>query len=67
MAKIKNEVTRNLSACIVKKFDSYETLIKDLGRKESLDFIPVDILYEPSFELDVPDLCYFYPNIHLAY
>ena len=65
--KGKNETRRNLSACVFKKLDGYEVLRKDLQRKESAEFIPIDIVYEPSFDLNVPVLCYFCSNIHLAY
>ena len=65
--KRKNEVTRKLWACVVKKFHGFETVRKDLERKESFDYEPVDIFYDPGFELDVAVLCYFCPHIHLAY
>ena len=65
--KGKNEAARNLSACVLKKFDGYEVLRKDLQRKESIDFIPINMVYEPSFDLNVPVVCYFCPKIHLAY
>ena len=63
----KNEVKRELSACVIRKFNGYEILRKDLQRKESKNFKPIDITYEPSFERDVPVLCHFAPQIHLAY
>ena len=63
----KNEVTREQSACVIRKFNGYEILRKDLQRKESKNFKPIDITYEPSFERDVPVLCHFAPQIHLAY
>lgn len=40
--KRKNDVTRNLSTCVLKNLDDYETLRKNLERKESLNFAPID-------------------------
>ena len=63
----KIEVTRNLSACVVEKFNGYEIIRQDLTRKEKVDFRAIDIVYEPSFEKDIPAVCYFSPNIQLVY
>lgn len=35
--------------------------------KEITPYIPIDIVYEPTFDLDKPVFCYFCPQIHLAY
>ena len=40
---------------------------KDLQRKESQHFDPLDIVYEPNFDLQTPVFCYFCPEIHKAY
>ena len=63
----KKEVTRNLSTCILQKFNGYNIIRKNLERKEKVDYEPIDITYEPSFDLIVPVLCYFCPSIHLAF
>ena len=63
----KNEVTRNLSACVVEKFNGYEIIRNDLARKEPLDFQPIDIVYEPCFDETTPVICNFTPNIFTAY
>ena len=63
----KNEVTRNLSACILEKFNGYETIRNNLSRKEKIDFRVIDIVYEPSFDKDIPVIYYFSPNIQAAY
>ena len=41
---------RELSACIIQKFHGYELLINNLRKKEKVDFIPIDIVYEPTFD-----------------
>ena len=63
----KNEVTRNLSACVLEKFNGYETIRNDLSRKEKVDFRAIDIASESSFDKTTPVICYFSPNIQLAY
>ena len=60
-------MTRNLSACVLEKFSGYEIIRNKLSREEKIDFIAIDIVYGPSFDKDKPVLCYFSPNIHLAY
>ena len=63
----KNEVTRNLYACVAEKFNGYEIIRNDLARKESLDFQPIDIVYEPCFDETTPVICNFSPKIFTAY
>ena len=60
-------MTRNLSPCVVEKFNGYEIIRQDLTRKEKVDFRAIDIVYEPSFEKVIPAVCYFSPNIQLVY
>ena len=63
----KNKVRRNLSSCVLEKFNGYETIRNDLARKERVKYRAIDIVYEPSFDTDTPVVCYFSPEIHLAY
>lgn len=63
----KNEVTRNLSACILEKVNSYEIIRQNLTRKEKVDFTPINIVYKPSFDESVPVSCNFTDKIHLTY
>ena len=56
-----NEVTRNLSAFVVEKFNGYEIIRNDLARKKRLDFQPIDIVYEPCFDETTPSYLQFYP------
>ena len=39
----------------------------DLSYKEKAEVIPIDILYEPINDENVPVPCYFTSEIHLAY
>ena len=63
----KNEIIRNLSACVIEKCNGYETIRNDLARKDKREFKAIDIVYEPSFEKDKPVLCYFTSDIQLAF
>ena len=60
-------MTRNLSACVLEKFNGNEIIRNNLSREEKIDFVAIGMVYEPSFDKDKPVLCYFSPNIHLAY
>ena len=62
----KNEVTRNLSAFVIEKFNGFEIIRNNLSRKKRLDFDPIDIVYEPSFDENTPVVCNFTSKIHLA-
>lgn len=66
-AEGKNEVTRNLSACVLGKFNGYESIRQNLTRKEKLYFTPVNVVYELNFDESVPFSCNFTDKIHLAY
>ena len=59
----KNEVTRNLSICVLEKFNGYEIISNDLSTKEKLDFKPINIVYEPRFNEAKPVVCNF--TIHI--
>ena len=63
----KNEVTRNLSTCVLEKFNGYENIRNNLWKKEKIDFTTINIVYEPSFDENVPVICNFTDQIHTAY
>ena len=63
----KKEVTRNLSVCVIRKFNGFEILRKDLARKESVRNNHIDIVYKPDLDTTTPVLCYFCPSIHLGF
>ena len=39
---------RKLSACIIQKFNGYELFRNHLNSTEQKDFIPIDVVYEPT-------------------
>ena len=45
----KNEVKRNLSACVVEKINGYETMRNELARKDKREFKAINIVYEAEF------------------
>ena len=63
----KNEVTRNLSSCVLEKFNGYETIRSDISNKKKLDFMPINIVYESSFDEEKPVFCNFTDEIHTTY
>ena len=63
----KNEVTGNLSSCVIEKLNGYETIRNEIERKEKLDFNPINIVYQPTFDEREPVVCNLTDQIHLAY
>ena len=63
----KNEPMRELPTCVIRKFNGYEMLKKDLEKKERTHHDPIDIVYEPTFDPNTPVFCYFCPEIQKAY
>lgn len=64
---VKNEVTRNLLSSVIEKFNGYENIKQKLACKEKVDFPPLDTVYEPTFDKNVPVPCFFTSQIFLAY
>ena len=60
--KSKNEMKRELSACIIQKFNGYDLLRNHLQHFERQDFIPIDIVYEPTLDTNKPIFCFFAPK-----
>ena len=56
-----------LSACVIQKFNGYELLINHLNSTERKDFIPIDVVYEPTLNENKAIECSFTPKIHLAF
>ena len=63
----KNEMKRELSACIIQKFNGYDLLRNKLQYFEKGDLVPIDIVYKPTLDIEKPILCFFAPEISLAY
>ena len=60
-------MTRNLSSCVIEKFNGYETIRMEIERKEKLDFNLINIVYEPTFDEKEPVVCNLTDQIHVAY
>ena len=58
---------RELSACIIQKFNGYELLKNHLNSIERRDFIPLDIVYEPTLDEKKNIECFFAPKLFLGY
>ena len=43
-------MTKELSACVVQKFNGYEMLRNHLNNGETKDSIPIDIVYELNLD-----------------
>ena len=52
--KSRNEMKRELSASIIQKFNWYDLLRNHLQHFERQDFIPIDIVYEPTLDTNKP-------------
>lgn len=63
----KNDVTTQLSTCVLKKFNGHEVIRYGLTRKEKVDFIPINVVYEPSYDESVPVTCNLKNQIHQVY
>ena len=63
----KNEVTRNLSSTLLEKFNGYKNIKQKLTRKEKVDFTALKIVYEPTYDENIPIPCFSTSKIHLAY
>ena len=62
----KNNVLRDLSACVIQKFDGYEISKQKLKREQKCFLEPIDIVYEPVKENENIK-CYFASDLALAY
>lgn len=65
--KSKNEMKTKLYACLIQKFNRYDLLRNELQNCEKKDLVPIDIVYEPTLDTEKPILCFYAPQIHLAY
>ena len=58
---------RELSTCVMQKFNGYESLRNHLNSIERRDFIPIDIVYEPTLDEKKNIECFFAPKNFLGY
>ena len=64
--QVLDKVTRDLSSSIIEKFNGYEIIKHELACKEKVELTPIEIVYEPIYDGNVPLSCYFTDKIHLA-
>ena len=62
-----NTVMRNLSSSVIKKLNGYDNIKLKIAHKEKTNFTPLDIVYKPTFDENVPIPYYFTSQIYLAY
>lgn len=65
--KEKNEMRKELSACAIQKFHGYGLLRNYLNSVERKDFVPIDIVYEPTLDDKNPIVCFYCPHIYLGF
>ena len=58
---------RELSSCVIQKFNGYELLRNNLNSFEKKDFIPLDIVYEPTLDENKKIECFFAPDTSIRY
>ena len=65
--KERNQMKIKLSACVIQKFNWYELIRNYLNFKERKDFVPIDIVYEPTLKENKSIECFFAPKIYFGY
>ena len=58
---------KELSACITEKFNGYKLLRNHLQFKERKNFIPIDVVHEPTLNDKETIECFYGPEISLGY
>lgn len=58
---------KELSACAIQKFHGYGLLRNYLNSVERKDFVPIDIVYEPTLDDKNPIVCFYCPHIYLGF
>ena len=49
------------------EFNGYELIRPQLASQERIEFIPINIVYEPIYNENIPVPCFFTDQIYLAY
>ena len=63
----KQTVVRQLSSCIHEKFNGFNIITIEHGKKLRKKFKPIDIIYKPVKKADAEIKCYFSQDISRAY
>ena len=58
---------KELSACVIQKFNGYELLRNHLNSRERKNFVSIDVVYKPTLNEKNPIECFFAPKIYLAF
>ena len=63
----KKKIARELSNCIVEKFNRFNTARVEFGKKLRQSFRPIDIIYKPVKKYDEIMNCYFSEKLNAAF
>ena len=63
----KQTVVRQLSSCITEKFNGFNIISIEYGKKLRGKFKPIDIIYKPVKKVDAEIKCYFLQDISRVY
>ena len=63
----KTNFVRQLSSCIIEKYNGYQTISTEFEKKQRKNFKPIDIIYKPTKNPEKSPVCYFTPDISKAY
>ena len=63
----KQAIVRQLSSCVFEKFNGFNIISIEYGKKLRKRFKPIDIIYKPVKKADAEIKCYFSQDISSAY
>ena len=63
----KQTIVRQLSSCVFEKFNGFNIISIEYGKKLRRKFKPIDIIYKPVKKADAEIKCYFSQDISRAY
>ena len=65
--KSKHKIDRQLSSCLIEKYNNFRVISIEFERKERKLFKPIDVIYKPTKNIEIELLCYFSDDISKAY
>ena len=63
----KNKVLRELSSCVIEKFNGFSVVRVEFGKKLRQSFHPIDIIYKPVKRCDEIIDCFFSEKLNLTF
>ena len=63
----KQNIVRQISSCLAKKYNGFQAISVEFSRKERKNFKPIYIIYKPTKNPEISPLCYFKEVISKAY